>query len=221
MQKGKIVAWGGLTNRWEKKRSKKQRRKGKMYPPECRVIKNKRTDKKVFLSGQCKEIEENNRMGKTRDLFKKIRDTKGTFALRTPWTVSQFSSVAQLCLILCDPIDCSTPGLPVHNQHPEFNQTQVHWVGDTSNHLIHFCPLLLLPPIPPSIRVFSNESDLHIRGTKYWSFSFNISPSNEQSGLISFRMDWLDLAVQGTLKTLLQHHSSKASILWCSAFFIV
>ena len=90
-----------------------------------------------------------------------------------------------------------------------------------SNHLICH-PLLLLPSIFPSIRVFSNESVLHIRWPKYWSFSFSISPSNEYSGLISFRMDWLDLlAVQGTLNSLLQHHSSKASILWCSAFFIV
>ena len=90
-----------------------------------------------------------------------------------------------------------------------------------SSHLILCCPLLLLPPIPPSIRVFSNESALHMRWPKYWSFSFNINPSNEHSGLISFRMDWLDLAVQGTLKSLLQHHSSKASILHRSAFFIV
>ena len=91
-----------------------------------------------------------------------------------------------------------------------------------SSHLILCRPLLLLPPTPPSIRVFSNESTLHIRWPKYWSFSFNISPSNEHSGLISFRMDCLDLlAVQGTLKSLLQHHSSKASILWCSAFFTV
>ena len=91
-----------------------------------------------------------------------------------------------------------------------------------SNHLILCCPLLLLPPIPPSIRVFSSESALRIRWPKYWSFSFSISPSNEHPGLISFRMDWLDLlAVQETLKSLLQHHSSKASILQCSAFFIV
>ena len=91
-----------------------------------------------------------------------------------------------------------------------------------SNHLIRCHPLLLLPPIPPSIRVFSNESTLRIRWPKYWSCSFNISPSNEHPGLISFRMDWLDLlAVQGTLKSLLQHHSSKASILRGSAFFIV
>ena len=91
-----------------------------------------------------------------------------------------------------------------------------------SNHLIICCPLLLPPSIVPSIRVFSNESVLHIRWPKYWSFSFSISPSNEYSGLSSFRMDWLDLlAVQGTLKSLLQHHSSKASILLCSAFFTV
>ena len=91
-----------------------------------------------------------------------------------------------------------------------------------SNHLILCCPLLLLPSIFPNIRVFSNESTLHIRWPKYWSFSFTISPSNEHPGLVSFRMDWLDLlAVQGTFKSLLQHHSSKASILQCSAFFIV
>jgi len=91
-----------------------------------------------------------------------------------------------------------------------------------SSHLILCCPLLLLPSIPPSIRVFSNESTLHMRWPKYWSFSFSIIPSKEIPGLISFRMDWLDiLAVQGTLKTLLQHHSSKASILWHSAFFTV
>ena len=91
-----------------------------------------------------------------------------------------------------------------------------------SNPLIHCPPILLLPPVPPSIRVFSNESTLHMRWPKYWSFSFSISPSNEHPGLISFRMDWLDLlAVQGTLKSLLQHHSAKASILWHSAFFAV
>ena len=92
----------------------------------------------------------------------------------------------------------------------------------SSNHLILCRPLLLLPSISPTIRVFSNESALHIRWPKYWSFSFNISPSNEYSGLISFRIDWLDLlAIQGTLKNLLQHHSSKASVLWWSDFFMV
>ena len=99
---------------------------------------------------------------------------------------------------------------------PEFIETHVHELPIPSNHLIFCCPLLL-PLIFPSIRVFSNESVLCIRWPKYWSFSFNISPSNEHPGLISFRMDWLDLfAVQGTLKNLLQHHSSKASILWRS-----
>ena len=90
-----------------------------------------------------------------------------------------------------------------------------------SNHLILYCPFLLLPSIFPSIRVFSNESALCIRWSKYWSFSFSISPSNEYSGLISFRIYWFDLEVQGTLKSLLQHHSSKASVLWHSAFFMV
>ena len=134
----------------------------------------------------------------------------------------QFSSVAQSCLTLCYPMNHSTPGLPVHHQLPEFTQTHVHRVGDAIQPSILCRPLLLLPPILPSMRVFSNESTLRMRWPKYWSFSFNISPSNEYPGLISFRMDWLDLlAVQGTLKSLLQHHSSKASILRCSAFFRV
>ena len=116
----------------------------------------------------------------------------------------------------------STPGLPVHNKLPESTQTHVHWVSDDMNHLILCHPLLLLPSIFPSIRVFSNESALHIRWLKYWSFSFNISPYSEHPELIPFRMDWLDLlAVQGTLKSLLQHHSAKAWILWRSAFFTV
>ena len=119
-------------------------------------------------------------------------------------------------------MDCSTPGLPVHQQLPEFLKLMSIESVMPSNHLILCCPLLLLPSIFPSIRVFSNQSALHIRWPKYWSFSFSISTSNEHSGLISFRMDWLDLlAVQGTLKSLLQHHSSKASILQHSAFFIV
>ena len=123
----------------------------------------------------------------------------------------QFSSVTQSCPNLCNPMDCSTPGLPVHHQLLEFTQTHVRWVSDT-NQPSH--PLLLPPSIFPSIRVFSNESVLRIRWPKYWSFCFNISPSNEYSRLISFGMNWLDLlAVQGTLKSLLQHHSSKASIL--------
>ena len=124
----------------------------------------------------------------------------------------EFSSVAQSCPTRCDPMDCSTPDLPVHHQLPEFTQTHVHCVGEPSNHLILCRPLLLLPSIFPSIKVSSNESALCIRWPKYWSFSFNISPSNEYLGLISFRMHWFDLlAVQGTLKSLLQHHSSTAS----------
>ena len=120
------------------------------------------------------------------------------------------------------PTDCSTPGLPVHHQLPEFTQTHVRWVSDASSHLVLCHPLLLLPSIFPIIRVFSNESVICIKWPKYWSFNSSISPSKEHSGLISFRMDWLDLlAVQGTLKSLLQHHSSKALILWHSAFFIV
>ena len=126
-----------------------------------------------------------------------------------------------------EPLSCvqliATPwiaGLPVHHQLPESTKPMSIDSMMPSNHLILWCPLLLLSSIFPSIRVFSNEWALHIRWPKYWSFSFNISPSNEHPGLISFRMDWLDLlAVQGTLKSLLQHHSSKASILWCSAFF--
>ena len=117
---------------------------------------------------------------------------------------------------------CRTPGLPVHHQLPEFTQTHAHRVGDT----IQPSPPLSSPsppaPNPSQHQVFSSESALHMRWPKYWSFNFIISPSNEHPGLISFRMDWLDLlAVQGTLKSLLQCYSSKASILWCSAFFIV
>ena len=133
------------------------------------------------------------------------------------------SSVAQSCLILCDPMNCSTPGLPVHHQFPESTQTHVHQVSDAiqpSHPLLSPSPPA--PSIFPSISVFSNESALCIRRSKYWSFSFNISPSNEHPGLISVRMDWLDLlAVQGTLKSLFQHRGSKAPVLWCSAFFIV
>ena len=111
--------------------------------------------------------------------------------------------------------------LSINNSRSSLRLTSIESVMPSS-HLILCHPLLFLPPIPPKIRVFSNESVLHIRWTKYWSFSFNISPSNENSGLISFRMDWLDLlAVQGTHKSLLQHQPSKASILRCSDFFIV
>ena len=119
-------------------------------------------------------------------------------------------------------MDRSTPGLPIHHQLQESTQTHVTESVMPSNHLILCHPLLFLPSIFPSIRIFSNESVLHISWPKNWSFSFKISPSNEHSGLISFRMDRLDLlAVQGTLKSLLQHHRSKASILRLSAFFIV
>ena len=118
-------------------------------------------------------------------------------------------------------MNCSTPGLPVHHQLPEFTQTHVHRVGDAiqpSHSLLSPSPPA---PNPPSIRVFSNESTLHRRWPNYWSFSFSISPSNEYPGLISFRMDWLDLlAGQGILKSLLQHHSSKASVLHSSAFMV-
>ena len=118
------------------------------------------------------------------------------FFLKKLWqNLHQFSSVAQSCPTLCGPMDCSIPGLSVHHQLPEFTQSQVHRV---------------------------RESTIHMRWPKYWSFSFSIIPSKEIPGLISFRMDWLDLlVVQGTLKSLLQHHSSKASVLQCSAFFMV
>ena len=135
---------------------------------------------------------------------------------------NQFGSVAQSCPTLCDPMDCSTPGFPVHHQLPESTQTHVHRVGDD----IQPSRPLSSPSAPasifPSITVFSNELAFHIRWPKDWSFSFSISPFNEYSGLISFRTDLLDLlAVQGTLNSLLQHHSSKSLILRHSAFFIV
>ena len=169
---------------------------------------------------------------------------------------SSVSWVAQLCPTLCDPMNRSTPGLPVYltecgplekgmANHFSLIALRTPWTAAhqaslsitnprnppkpmsiesvmPSNHLILCRPLLLLPSIFPSIRVFSNELALHIRWPKYWSFSFSISPSSEYPGLISFRMDWLDLlAVQGTVKSLLKHHNLKASILWSSAFFIV
>ena len=122
----------------------------------------------------------------------------------------QFSSVAQSCPTLCNPMNHSMPGLPVYHQlRSSLRLTSIESVMPSS-HIILCCPLLLLPPIPPSIRVFSNESTLHMRWPKYWSLSFSIIPSKEHPGLISFRMDWLDLlAVQETLKSILQHHSSK------------
>ena len=118
-------------------------------------------------------------------------------------------------------MDCSTPGLLVHHQLQSLLKLMSIESVMPSNHLILCRALLLLPSIFSGIRVFSNESVLSIRWPKYWSFSFSISPSNEYSGLISFKIDWFDLSVQGTLKSLLQHHSSKASILWHSAFLIV
>ena len=133
-------------------------------------------------------------------------------------------SVAKSCPTLFDPMNCSTPGFSVLHYFPEFSQTQfIQSViqFNLSNHLILCCPLLL-PSIFPSMRVFSNESVLHVRWPKYWSFSFSICPFKEYSGLISFRIHWLDLlAVQWTLKSFLQHHSSKASTFWCSPFFMV
>ncbi|XDA86859.1 hypothetical protein R6Z07F_016566 [Ovis aries] len=129
-------------------------------------------------------------------------------------------SVAQLCPTLCNPIHCSTPGFLVLHHLLELAKIHVHESVMPSNQLILSCPLLLLPSIFPNIRVFSSESALHIRWPSHWSFS--ISPSNEYSGLTSFRIDWFDLlAVQGPLKSLLQHHSSKASVLQCSAFFML
>ena len=136
--------------------------------------------------------------------------------------VFQFSSVPQSCLTLWDPMDWSMPGFPAHHQLWSLLKLMSIESVMPSNHLILCRPRFLPLSIFPRIRVFSNESVLHIKWSKYWSFSFSISPSNEDSGLSSFRMDWLDLfAVQGTLKSLLQHHGSKASILQRLAFFIV
>ena len=144
----------------------------------------------------------------------------------TVWSDSCFrkitlGSVQSLsCVRLCDPWTAARQAsLSITNSQSLPKPMSIESVI-SFNHLILCHPLLLLPPIPPSIRVFSNESALRMRWPKYWSFNFNINPSNEHPGLISFRMNWLDLlAVQGTLKSLLQHHTSKASILWCSAFF--
>ena len=147
----------------------------------------------------------------------------GWVLLLSPWNYHniQFSSVQSLSRAqLCDPMGCSMPGFPaITNSQSLLKFVSLESVMP-SNHLILCHPLLLPPSIFPSIRVFLNKSVPRIRWPKYWSFTFSISPSNEYSGLISFRMDWLALlAVQGTLKSLLQHHSSKASILWRSAFF--
>ena len=151
----------------------------------------------------------------------KVKGTQPLLSRYSYWNLREKeSSVAQLCLTLCDLMACSTPVFPVHHQLPEPLKLLSIALVMSSNHLI-LCHLLP-PSIFPSIRVFSNESVLGIRWPKYWSFSFSIIPSREHPRLISFRMDWLDLlAVQGTLKSLLQHHSSNASILRGSTFFIV
>ena len=138
------------------------------------------------------------------------------------WSSDQIRSVAQSCPTLCDRMNRSMPGLPVHNQHPEFTQTHIHRVSDAIQPSHPLSSPSPPAPILPSIRVFFNESTLLMRWPTYWSFSFSIIPSKEIPGLILFRMDWLDLlALQGTLKSLHQHHSLKASILRCSAFFTV
>ena len=138
------------------------------------------------------------------------------------YLISCYCSVSQSCLALCNPMNCSMPGFPVLTTSCSLLKLMSIESVIPSNHLILCYPLLLLPSILPSIRGFFYESALCIRWPTYWSFNFSISPSNEYSGLISFRMDWLDLlAVQGTLTSLLQHHSSKASILQCSAFFML
>ena len=142
--------------------------------------------------------------------------------LRKKYCISvQFSSVTQSYPTLCNPMNRSTPGFSVLHRLLEFAQTHVIELVILSNHLVLCHPLLLLPSIFPSIEVFSIELALCIRWSKYWSFHLSISPSGEYSGLISFRMDWLDFfEVQGTLKSLHQHHSSKASILQCSTFTV-
>ena len=158
-----------------------------------------------------------------KDLYSKICLLLNTIVThRFGMTTVQFSSVAQWCLTLCNPMNCSTPGLPVHHQQQEFTQTRIHRGSDA----IQPSHPLSSPSSPaPNLsqhQSLSNESTLHMRWPKHWSFSFSIIPSKEIPGLISFIMDWLDLfAVQGTLKSLLQHHSSKASILRHSAFFTV
>ena len=135
---------------------------------------------------------------------------------------SCFCSIDKLCPTLWNPVDCSTPGFPVLHYVPELAQTHVDWVGDAVQPSRPLSSLLLLPSVFPSIKVFSNELALCIRWPKYRSFSFSTSTSNEYSGLISFRIDWLDLlAVQGTLKSLLPHHSSKAPVLQRLAFFMI
>ena len=153
-----------------------------------------------------------------------VRRAPGHWPLHPPPQIFLvwLSSAGKSCLTLCNAMDCSMPGFPVHHQLPNLLKLMSIELLMASNHLIFCRPLLLLPSIFPSIKVFSNESVLSIRWPKYCTFSFSISPSNEYSRLISLRMDWLNLfAVQGTLKSLLQHHSSKASILRHSTFSMV
>ena len=140
-----------------------------------------------------------------------------------PWFLIYFSSVQLLSRVrLCNPMNRSTPGLPVHHQLPAFTQTHVHWARNAIQPSHPLSSPSPPAPNPSQHQLFSSESTFRMRWPKYWSFSFSISPYNEHPGLISFSMDWLDLlAVQGTLKSLLQHHSSKASILWCWTFFTV
>ena len=170
----------------------------------------------------CTHTFRQDKITRTKPKSEALRSKEGSTPALLGKISVQLSLVTQSCPTLCDPMNRSTPGLPVHHHLREFTQTHVHQVVMSSSHLILCHPLLLLPPIPLSIRVFSNESTLRMRWPKYWSFSFSIIPFKEIPGLISFRMDWFDLlAVQGTLKSLLQHHSSKASILQSSAFFTV
>ena len=159
--------------------------------------------------------------GEFRGLVHRLQRVRHDWATFTCGSV-QFSSVAQPYPTLCDRMDCSIPGFPVYYQLLEFTQTLGHWVSDAIQQSHPLSSPSPPPSIFPCIRVFSKESVIRIRWPKYWSFSSNISPSSEYSGLISFRMDYLDLlGLQGTLKSLLQHHSSKASILQCSIFFTV
>ena len=154
-------------------------------------------------------------------LSKAILQCRNGLRLALLWKWCCCCLVTQSCLTLCNPMDCSTPGFPILYYLPEFAQTQVHWVSDAipqSHSLSSLSPALNLS----QHQVFSSELALHIRWPKYWSFSLSISPSNEYWGLISFRIDWLGcLAFKGTLRSLLQNHNSKASILQCSAFFMV
>ena len=152
-------------------------------------------------------------------LFASGGQSNGASVSSFVFPVNQFNSGTQSCLTFCNPTDCSMPGFPAFTISQSLLKLMyMEWVIPSNRHILCH-PLLLLPSIFLSIRVFPNESVLCIRWPKYWSFS--ISPSIKYSGLISFRIDWFDLAVQGTLKSLLQHHSSKVSILWCSAFFMV